>query len=276
MVVCIGGHPGTMTTQLITATDLSPRNLLLCIPGIGSWTVNDVYRRFGEPVKVPTTLEHFTVSTNREHAFLPSYRVEAIAYVDLLDHCLTEDCAIKIVDFGQSIHYAAGQRMDESFTTTLPIAAPEVLFEAEQTLGPAIDVWAFACTLHNILGDGQLFSSGFFPGRDFLLSQWVRFLGKFPDKWWSTWEGRSKNFEEDGSYKVDPDDPDDQAQCSLRDCLMGMRVGYDFNHSEFGSRELDTIEVLFRGMLKYRAKERIEAEEIVRLMPIAWEKGVFP
>jgi hypothetical protein len=45
--------------------------------------------------------------------------------------------------------------------------------------------------------------------------------------------------------------------------------------SAFGSRELDTLEVLFGRMLKYDDSERIMVEEIVGLMPLAWEKGMF-
>jgi serine/threonine protein kinase len=191
-----------------------------------------------------------------------------------MELCLTEDCAIKITDFGQSIIYADGQRMDESFKTTFSIAAPEVIFTARtdpRSLGPAIDVWAFACTLANILGDDLMFSSSG-GNTDQLFFKWVRALGKFPDEWWGRWEGRSEEFEEDGSFKPDPDEV--YFENSLRQRLVDIRVGRG-RESAFGLRELDALEVLFGKMLKYHASERITAEEIVGLIPVAWEKGIF-
>jgi serine/threonine-protein kinase SRPK3 len=145
-------------------------------------------------------------------------------------------------------------------------------------LAAAIDVWAFACTLASILGDGELFSSEFMADRDGLFFTWVRSLGKLPDKWWDRWEGRSKEFEKNVSFK--PDDPHETSENSLRQSLVGMRIGGGWEVGEglksaFGSRELDALEMLFGSMLKYHVGERIGAEEIVGLMPVAWNKGMF-
>jgi hypothetical protein len=166
--------------------------------------------------------------------------------------------------------------MDASFDTTLMIAAPEVMFEAPDSLGPGIDVWAFACTLHQILGDVSLFESS---QKDSLFSKWVCVLGKLPDEGWRTWEGRSEEFEEEGSFKPDPEYPDEPGQVSLRDWLVGMRacfimrgVGFQ-KESEFESKELNVLKLLFGRILKYHARERIGAE-IVKLRQMAWEKGV--
>jgi len=72
--------------------------------------------------------------------------------------------------------------------------------------------------------------------------------------------------------KPGPDYPDEPAQVSLRDRLVRIRIGW--KESEFGSKELDVLGVLFGKILKYHASERIEAEEIVRLMLMTWKKGM--
>jgi serine/threonine-protein kinase SRPK3 len=102
----------------------------------------------------------------------------------------------------------------------------------------------------------------------------VRFLGKLPDEWWSRWEGHSEEFEEDGSFKPDPDYPNQPAQLSRRDVVEQMRTTGLKRESAFGSAELDVLEELFGKMLKYRPSDRLGAAEVVRLMPRAWEKGV--
>jgi hypothetical protein len=84
--------------------------------------------------------------------------------------------------------------VDTNFRITFPVSAPEVIFEALDSLGPGIDVWAFACTSHNI-GDGLLFHSrlGTSGDKDTFLFQWVWTLGKLPDDWW---ERRNEEFED--------------------------------------------------------------------------------
>jgi serine/threonine protein kinase len=64
------------------------------------------------------------------------------------DFCRTEKSAIKIIDFGQSFLFK-GKVFPDTSSTPLPITSPDVLL-GNRSIGPAIDGWAFGCTLFQI------------------------------------------------------------------------------------------------------------------------------
>jgi serine/threonine-protein kinase SRPK3 len=99
-------------------------------------------------------------------------------------------------------------------------------------------------------------------------------LGKLPDEWWNSWDNRGEEFEEDGSYKLDPDCPEVTGHMPLRERLEEMRLGVRGEKPEmFESKEMDALELLFSKILRYLPEDRVSAEEIVRLLPTSWERG---
>lgn len=183
--------------------------------------------------------------------------------------CFTDACSVQIADFGEALPPAC-EKMVKDLNTPVGIAAPEILFEDGMVRLP-VDIWALACTLYEILSDTRLLQS-FFADRDEIVAEMVSALGKLPDRWWHKWENRSRYFEEDGAFKPDTE----VTEISLKERVERLNQGRDgpVQHG-FDAQELSALKQMFVRMLRYEPAERIQIEEILRLLPASWE-NVLP
>lgn len=101
----------------------------------------------------------------------------------------------------------------------------------------------------------------FFPAyediRNRVLAQIVMALGeKLSDRYWKMWEERAEFFDDDGKWVGDPTWERQEFLNMPQDRMSG--------------DELMLMEEVFRKMVRYEPKDRITAEEVVRLIPEGW------
>lgn len=163
--------------------DLTTSNVLLKIEPIDQLSEDDIYERFGRPVK--DNLSRLTQSQDPNSA--PEYVVESIDLGKSHPHMLTGD--ITIIDFGDS--FMADTPPADGIGTPAGYQAPEVLFGALP--GKASDMWALACTLYEIRAGSTLFAGDF--GSDYeALEEIVKTLGELPEPLHEKWK---KEYEPD-------------------------------------------------------------------------------
>jgi serine/threonine protein kinase len=74
--------------------------------------------------------------------------------------------------------------------------SPELLLN--KTAGLGSDLWALGCTLFEIRTGRKLFNTIDVDADDVLYNI-VLLLGKLPEPWWTTWEGRKACSKDEGS-----------------------------------------------------------------------------
>lgn len=231
--------------------DLHPRNILFQIPNFHSWTVDEVYKKFGEPMQVPNRrLDNGSLGPE-----VPSYSVYPVDMVVPADQ--VRDNQIKIWDFGEAFL----THPPKTLRTPILLLPPEALFFEEP--GPPADIWTLACTLYEILGERGLFEA-FFPNKDDLLAEMVSTLGKLPSRWWDQWQRRPDYFLEDGSWNPQFNGAMSPITRPLRERLWDMGRGQTPEQCEFSPEEFATLEKLLVKMLKYEPHERLTADEAMR------------
>lgn len=167
--------------------DLKASNVLVKLgDSIESWSDEQVYQRLGKPVKDDVVVVVETQETSNNSS-APRYLVEPAC----LDHpSLPLSKKTLLTDFGHSRHTKplTPQPSTQETAITLPYSAPEVLFNTVKQADRPSEIWSLACTLFETRSGAQLFAS-FFNTHDEILRQMVQALGKFPEPWWSAWEG---------------------------------------------------------------------------------------
>jgi serine/threonine-protein kinase SRPK3 len=188
----------------------------------------------------------------------------------LKDFCLTDKSTIKIIDFGQSFLFT-DEVPPEKITTPLPITAPEVLL-GKRPIGPAIDIWAFGCTLFQILGNNKLFDP-FLNSKNQLLVEFVRTMGKLPNDWWSNWEERANFFDEDGNILPGKVLYGRSGTISMSERLESIVLRDDESvASGLEESEIKVLSDIFeRIFASYEPEKRIHANEIVKMLPKTWD-----
>ncbi|EKM59158.1 uncharacterized protein PHACADRAFT_249412 [Phanerochaete carnosa HHB-10118-sp] len=99
-------------------------------------------------------------------------------------------------------------------------------------------------------------------------------LGRLPDSWWGTWEGRSLSFNENGNVLPAGRAEVPVERTSLRQMLYETEVEYPADGLQFSMVEkrgvpLDEVEIelfadLLGKMLRYRLEERVPMKEVVQ------------
>jgi serine/threonine protein kinase len=185
------------------------------------------------------------------------------------------DPLIRISDFGTSFIWPS----DHSPQLHCPplYLPPEDFFQEPITL--AADVWTTGLTLYEILGERPLLES-FASDRDDLLADMMSTLGLPPTRWWDQWASRKEFFKMDGTWLGDPKRIYDPGWRPLRQRLWQMGRGETPETCEWdvASGELQALEDLLKGMLKFEPAERLTAEQMMEseymvkwAMP-AWER----
>jgi serine/threonine-protein kinase SRPK3 len=80
-------------------------------------------------------------------------------------------------------------------------------------------------------------------------------LGKFPDQWWSRWEKRSDYLVEDGTFTGDK-----------RTVGLNLKSHLQYLSALSEPDEVAAFEKMLRAMLRLEPKERVSADEVVRML----------
>lgn len=221
------------------------------MPNFNSWTVDEIYKKFGEPVQVPNRrLDNGSLGPE-----VPSYSIFPADMVVPADQ--VQDGRIRISDFGEAFLTNPPKTLH---TPTL-LLPPETLFL--ENLGPPADIWTLACTLFEILGERALFEA-FIPNKDDLIAEMVSTLGKLPRRWWDRWQKRSDYFLEDGSWNPDFKGIMSPVTRPLRKRLWDMGRSQGQEQCDFSSEELASLENLLMKMLTYEPCDRMTAVEAMQ------------
>lgn len=149
---------------------------------------------------------------------------------------MAED-SIRIVDFWEAFLSATCIRK----RLHLPVwfAGPEVLFC--DPIAPPLDIWALACLLSNISGDRRLFAS-LDGNRDEGLVEMTRTFGRLPNRLVeSTGEMSSLPHGRWGR----------EIRGRAERTYVPVESAYSCTHGGLESEEVETLEWILHGMLKY-------------------------
>jgi serine/threonine protein kinase len=154
--------------------------------------------------------------------------------------------------------------------------SPEARFEGWASF--EADVWALGCAIFEIRAGFPLFDP--FLGDDAdILRQTVETLGRLPDPWWASFEGRMRLFEEDGEPKSTAVQQHagvllQASKSSIRAKLHSIGTQDDLPDVDEGpmvensgvillEKEVELFGDLLENMLRYRPKERLGMKEVV-------------
>lgn len=239
--------------------DFHHHNILFDIPDFHSWSMEKVYRCLGEPIKKHVRRIDSTPSTPTAPSYVvvpPNIQLDGMAFD-------SNDCSIKITDFGESFLVADPEKPFPH--TPISLAAPEIIFQ-DPLISPKIDIWSLACLIYEMFSNHRFLYS-FFNERDEIIVDMVRTFGKFPERWWTKWENRDRYFEEDATFKLDSGDSSGKPRTvNLRERLENIRMGDEMGQKEL-SGDLEALELVLRKMLRYEPEERMSIDEVVSLLP---------
>lgn len=236
--------------------DLTTSNVLLKIELIDELSENDIYERFGIPVK--DDLCRLTEATDADSA--PECVVESMDLWKLDPQVLTGD--VTVIDFGVS--FMMDSPPANGIGTPAAYLAPEVFFGALP--GKASDIWALACTLYEIRAGSMLFA-GDFGTDDEALEEIVKTLGMLPEplheKWKEEYEpdeelaaGSSPladRIREIGAYDDESGPgPDDRLTTNL----------FEKPHTAASEEETFFMKDLLEKLLKFNPDGRLSVDQI--------------
>lgn len=136
--------------------------------------------------------------------------IPAKSYIDA--DILSEDTIV--IDFGKSFEIA-DKPPGYQPAAAANYRAPEMRFDNAYTT--ATDVWSLGCLLFEIRGGEPLFENWFCTD-DMMIHRIVMLLGKLPEPWWNSWEGKSKFYHESGQALKAPS----ERESSIRARLHGI------------------------------------------------------
>ena len=142
--------------------DLHASNLAFALTtDINSWSVQKLYEALGgKPEEVPLA-DAFEVlcagcprPTASSHE--PAYLISPPSVICLWSLCSSAP-TIRITDFSESFRVPFVWSQQDFPATPRSVAAPELLLQMPTEITLAIDVWALACTVYQLLGTGGPF-----------------------------------------------------------------------------------------------------------------------
>ncbi|KAF9008244.1 kinase-like domain-containing protein [Cyathus striatus] len=176
-----------------------------------------------------------------------------------------EAIQVKICDFRESHIYNPQPQIEKPFQPCIPflICAPEILFSGIAPPVPSMDIWALGVLLYMVINEWM---TPFGPESGVLrlegenvLRMMVLYLGKFPDQYWTQWKEQGKYFGEYGNLKSG----------SQRMLTFFM---YESEYYGTDSEEAEEFVSLLKKIFRYEPYERIDAEDVVRLLPSGWNE----
>ncbi|KAK0228692.1 kinase-like domain-containing protein [Armillaria fumosa] len=251
--------------------DITTSNILFRVSErILEWSDAEVYAHVG----MPETEEVRTRDGQPRGPHAPPELVGAVESSQLVDASILQENVV-VIDFGQS-YAVASLPKDYEPATLINYQSPEARFEGRA--GLEADVWALGCAIFEIRAGFPLFDSFFGSDTD-ILRQSVETLGRLPDPWWDSFQGRALWFEENGQVKSL------QAQelsgallqaskSSVRDKLRSIGTQDDSPSSDEGpmieksgvmlpEEEVALLGDLLERMLVYHPEDRIGMQEVI-------------
>ncbi|KAI5849148.1 kinase-like domain-containing protein [Tricharina praecox] len=252
---------------------LNPRKFSLTIPGVDSWTPEELRKYFGEPSKL------IMQDLCNRHRFggrryeprpspqRPEYLVESPPLIQLTSLCL-ESPGIKITTFNTAFYYIEGDEVHKTILTQPSFASPEI--QCHDVLTPACDIWSLGCVLHHIFSNNYMWVPLTGCYQDTLIDLTLCFA-KLPEPWWSRWSDRARYFNEYG-HLMHHMAADGGAVPKGSDLIS--RICYARMHREgvhgMGGEEFEWFRHVMIGIFRLLPSERFDAKEVVRYLPPRW------
>ncbi|KAF8982246.1 hypothetical protein BDQ17DRAFT_1506644 [Cyathus striatus] len=141
------------------------------------------------------------------------------------------------------------------------LRAPEIIFHDMVYPTPLMDIWALGVLMFSILNNTLVPFESYLDEENDMIQQMVIILGKLPDRWWSAWAKHAEYFQENG--------------VCLRMKQMVPYVGIGISGKEgFSVEEDNAFHSILYKMFRYVPEERIDANEVVQLIPSGWKNVV--
>ncbi|KAF8999147.1 hypothetical protein BDQ17DRAFT_1328487 [Cyathus striatus] len=141
---------------------------------------------------------------------------------------------------------------------SLVLQAPEIIFRDMVSPAPSTDIWALGVLLYMILNRKAVPFESDYNREKVLIRQMVLILGKLPDKWWDAWAERAEYFLENGVCRA------------INRMVPTVGIGIE-DERDFSTEEVNAFQRLLYKIFCYLPEERIDAEEVVRLIPSGWK-----
>lgn len=245
--------------------DIHLRNVLVKLPStFDELSIQGFREKYGEPETVPISrLDGKPLTSN-----VPAYAVEPL-YLGkkAQEFTLADAQGLILSDFGEAFCPATEQRLGKECNTPVAKKAPEALFEPDALLSFPSDIWSLGTAIWEMLGMKFIFSEA--ETQEEIVAQQIDVLGfsNFPGTWREHWERQSEEDEED--HKEIPRRPTGprDAWPSLEDAFEEFVQKYRRKREAAGTfdeRETQAILELMRGMLKFRPRERLTIDEVLK------------
>ncbi|KAF8990019.1 kinase-like domain-containing protein [Cyathus striatus] len=243
--------------------DLHLRNVLFYSSKLQNASLTELNRIYGEPLIEP--IKYW----NNDDPVPPSiHRPTTIVHhrnrrYPVIEICLSSaNVHVKICDFGESFLYSSHHQSNKPLNFNMPLLlrAPEIIFHDIVSPAPSMDIWTLGVLMYMILNKKHApFGSNYNQEKD-MIPMMVKTLGRLPDKWWTAWTERAEYFLENGVYRG-TNQMVPMIGISIRD-KKGFRV-----------EEVNAFRSLIYRMFCYVPEQRIDAEEVVRLIPSEWKQS---
>ncbi|KAF9008436.1 kinase-like domain-containing protein [Cyathus striatus] len=242
--------------------DLHLGNVLFYSPRLQAAPREELDRIYGQPYQRPFRYDKDD-SLAPPTIHIPRSLVAVRNGLPLLEVSLSsvDDIHVKICDFGEASIYKPHPDIDKPFHSNMPrvFAAPEVIFNDITSPTFSMDIWALGVLLYMIINEKwPPFNSDRGIEKE-VVERMILRLGKLPDKWWTRWADRAEYFDDNGVHVCE------KSRGQLK--KLGMFPGRGFSEEE----ELSFRSLLYK-MFRYEPTDRIDAEEVVRLLPRGWKE----
>ena len=156
--------------MLTNRLDITPRNVLLQLKDIDTWSTESIYKQLGRPMKE----EVFTFSGGKPDDCAPQYLVDSASFVYVDSHYISHQALL--IDLGEA--FLESSPSIHGVGTPVSYSSPELLLGKKAS--KASDIWALACTVFEIRAGFPLFES-FVGSCDEVLKEMVRIVGPLPE-----------------------------------------------------------------------------------------------
>ncbi|KAF4850425.1 Serine/threonine-protein kinase SRPK [Colletotrichum siamense] len=234
--------------------DFTPNNVLLAPPDLSHLSTEDLYHKYGEPIKAMTERR----DGKPIPAGVPPYIVPEIWFGDRSTELELQNAKLTLTDFGEAWKPALRSRYQ--LNTPDNYRAPEANFAEKENvpIGFPSDIWSLGVGIFEIFGN-HLFEGS--PDPDGMLEDMINTLGKPPQRWWDLWEAKDEFFrgdvewDEDGTYPY-------REHILLEERVCGW-IG-DAHRDEMTNEEIEDLYSLIKGVLCWEPDDRLTADELLR------------
>lgn len=250
--------PQSISADINPALDLNLENVLLQLPSsLDDLTVEQLYARYGEPVKEPVVCRDLDSKTASGDPSVPSYGVIPVWFKSPEDGIALDEAKLLLSDFG--VAFRPDDKSQFEAYTRLELRPPEAFFEPETPLTLASDIWSLGCLIFELLAKRTLLCS-VSPSQDTVTLDQVELQGQMPPTWWMKWEARSEWYDEEGrplsteSHRFSWERRfEEWVQKPRQKSGMGT----------LAEDELDALSTLLQSMLSWNPSERPDISEVL-------------